>query len=121
MKAAGRLYEPVTYEGADHGFMRLGDGYFIINRANKAARDQAFARLVTLWRERRERAKLARNSAHWIASLTPLFALNTGFGNCCRRQGCAQSQRNGYRVVRTWSLCERLRHGEESCDGISGS
>jgi hypothetical protein len=51
MKAAGKLYEPVTYEGADHGFMRLGDGYFIINRANKAARDQAFARLVTLLRE----------------------------------------------------------------------
>ncbi len=51
MKAAGKFYDPVTYEGADHGFMRLGDGYFIINRANKAARDQAFARLVTLLRE----------------------------------------------------------------------
>jgi len=62
MKAAGRLYEPVTYEGADHGFMRLGDGYFIINRANKAARDQAFARLVTLWRERREGAKRTLDS-----------------------------------------------------------
>jgi len=24
MKAAGKFYEPVTYEGADHGFMRAG-------------------------------------------------------------------------------------------------
>ena len=23
MKAAGKLYDPVTYEGADHGFTRL--------------------------------------------------------------------------------------------------
>jgi carboxymethylenebutenolidase len=26
MKAAGKTYEPVTYEGATHGFMRAGDG-----------------------------------------------------------------------------------------------
>ncbi len=26
MKAAGKTYEPVTYEGAGHGFMRAGDG-----------------------------------------------------------------------------------------------
>src|SRR6185312_12222371 len=26
MKAAGKTYEPVTYEGAGHGFMRSGDG-----------------------------------------------------------------------------------------------
>ena len=25
MKAAGKTYEPVTYEGAGHGFMRAGD------------------------------------------------------------------------------------------------
>jgi carboxymethylenebutenolidase len=26
MKAAGKIYEPVTYEGATHGFMRAGEG-----------------------------------------------------------------------------------------------
>jgi carboxymethylenebutenolidase len=25
MKEAGKLYEPVTYEGAGHGFMRAGE------------------------------------------------------------------------------------------------
>jgi len=25
MKAAGKTYEPVTYEGAGHGFMRAGE------------------------------------------------------------------------------------------------
>jgi len=25
MKAAGKTYDPVTYDGAQHGFMRLGD------------------------------------------------------------------------------------------------
>lgn len=49
MKAAAKLYEPVTYEGADHGFMRLGEQVFT-NSANKKARKQAFTRLVTLLR-----------------------------------------------------------------------
>lgn len=43
MKANKKAYEPVTYEGAGHGFMRAGeapDG----SPANKKARDQAWAR-----------------------------------------------------------------------------
>jgi carboxymethylenebutenolidase len=51
MKAAGKFYDPVTYEGADHGFMRLGEGLGIGNTSNKAARDRAFARLAKLLRE----------------------------------------------------------------------
>ena len=51
MKAAGELYDPVTYEGADHGFMRLGDEFGTRSSANKAARNQAFTRLVRLLRE----------------------------------------------------------------------
>lgn len=46
MKAAGKQYEPVTYEGAGHGFMRAGeapDG----SAPNEKARTQAWAR----WRE----------------------------------------------------------------------
>jgi carboxymethylenebutenolidase len=48
MKTAGKIYEPVTYEGADHGFMRLGEEGGNSNPANKTARDQAFDRLVKL-------------------------------------------------------------------------
>ena len=47
MKAAGKTYEPVTYQGAGHGFMRAGEAPDA-NPANQAARQQAFARLVNL-------------------------------------------------------------------------
>jgi carboxymethylenebutenolidase len=46
MKAAGRTYEPVTYEGAGHGFMRAGEDPGDSNPANKTAREQGFERLV---------------------------------------------------------------------------
>src|ERR1700741_3503143 len=46
MKAAGKTYEPVTYEGAGHGFMRAGEDPTNTVPANKTARDEAFARLV---------------------------------------------------------------------------
>src|SRR5271154_2756889 len=48
MKAAGKTYEPVTYEGAGHGFMRAGEDPTNTVPANKTARDEAFARLVKL-------------------------------------------------------------------------
>lgn len=48
MKAAGKKYEPVTYDGAGHGFMRAGEDPTNTNPANKTARDQGFSRLVTL-------------------------------------------------------------------------
>lgn len=48
MKAAGKKYEPVTYDGAGHGFMRAGEDPTNTNPANKTAREQAFTRLVTL-------------------------------------------------------------------------
>jgi carboxymethylenebutenolidase len=51
MKAAGKFYEPVTYDGAGHGFMRAGEDPTNTNPANKAARDQGFARLVRLLHE----------------------------------------------------------------------
>lgn len=43
MKAAGKSYEPVTYEGAGHGFMRAGEEPNAA-AANKQARDQAWRR-----------------------------------------------------------------------------
>jgi carboxymethylenebutenolidase len=44
MKAAGKTYEPVTYEGAGHGFMRAGEDP-AGNAANKRAREEAWKRL----------------------------------------------------------------------------
>jgi carboxymethylenebutenolidase len=48
MKKAGKTYDPVTYEGAGHGFMRAGEDPGDKNPANKTAREQALARLVKL-------------------------------------------------------------------------
>jgi carboxymethylenebutenolidase len=48
MKAAGKAYEPVTYEGAGHGFMRAGEDPTNTVPGNKTAREQGFARLVKL-------------------------------------------------------------------------
>lgn len=48
MKAAGKRYEPVTYDGAGHGFMRAGEDPANTVPGNKTAREQAFGRLVKL-------------------------------------------------------------------------
>lgn len=48
MKAAGKKYEPVIYEGAGHGFMRAGEDPANATPANKLARTEGFARLVAL-------------------------------------------------------------------------
>ena len=45
MKAAGKVYEPVTYEGAGHGFMRGGQAPDA-KPGDKTAYDQGFERLV---------------------------------------------------------------------------
>jgi carboxymethylenebutenolidase len=47
MKAAGKTYEPVIYDGAGHGFMRAGEAPDA-NDANKKARDGAFQRTLEL-------------------------------------------------------------------------
>ena len=44
MKAAGKFYEPVTYAGAGHGFMRSGDDP-AGSAANKKAREDAWKRV----------------------------------------------------------------------------
>ena len=58
MKAAKKVYEPVTYEGAGHGFMRAGDtpapaatGDPKVRESyagNKKARDEAWTRWKAL-------------------------------------------------------------------------
>ena len=47
MKAAGKVYEPVVYDGAGHGFMRAGEAPDA-TAANSAARAEGFRRLVKL-------------------------------------------------------------------------
>jgi carboxymethylenebutenolidase len=47
MKAAGKTYEPVTYDGAGHGFMRAGEAPDA-SAANEAARAAGFRRMVGL-------------------------------------------------------------------------
>jgi carboxymethylenebutenolidase len=47
MKQLNKAYEPVTYAGAGHGFMRAGEDPNDKNAANKKARDDAWKR----WRD----------------------------------------------------------------------
>jgi len=52
MKAAGKKFEPVTYDGAGHGFMRAGeDPSPATTAANKEAREKGFARLLMLLKQ----------------------------------------------------------------------
>ncbi len=47
MKALGKTYEPVVYDGAGHGFMRAGEAPDA-NAPNTAARQAGFKRFVQL-------------------------------------------------------------------------
>jgi carboxymethylenebutenolidase len=47
MKKLGKTYEPVTYEGAGHGFMRAGEAPDA-SAANKQGREQAWQRVKGL-------------------------------------------------------------------------
>jgi carboxymethylenebutenolidase len=71
MKAAGKKYDPVTYDGAGHGFMRAGEAPDA-SPANKAARDQGFTRLVSLIKEMRSAptAALAPRSSNTLKAST---------------------------------------------------
>jgi carboxymethylenebutenolidase len=57
MKAAKKKYEPVTYEGAGHGFMRAGEDP-AGTPENKKAREEGFARLTKLLKEANVKAAL---------------------------------------------------------------
>jgi carboxymethylenebutenolidase len=48
MQKAGKTYDPVTYEGAGHGFMRAGEDPGNTNAANKTAHDQSWERWLKL-------------------------------------------------------------------------
>jgi carboxymethylenebutenolidase len=48
MKAAGKKYDPVTYDGAGHGFMRMGEDPENKVPANVTAHDQAWQRMLAV-------------------------------------------------------------------------
>jgi carboxymethylenebutenolidase len=48
MKGAGKKYDPVTYDGAGHGFMRAGEDPTNTVDANKKAREEAWQRWLVL-------------------------------------------------------------------------
>jgi carboxymethylenebutenolidase len=52
MKAAGKMYEPVIYKGAGHGFMRSGEpSNPAMREADKKARDEAWVRWKKLLKQ----------------------------------------------------------------------
>ena len=75
MKTAGKTYEPVTYDGAGHGFMRAGEDPGNKNPANTTARDQALARLVKLLKEMKPARSTPGPSAGHLSR--PSLAQNT--------------------------------------------
>jgi carboxymethylenebutenolidase len=48
MKALGKKYQPMTYEGAQHAFMRQGEMTTDTANPNRKARDEAWARWTKL-------------------------------------------------------------------------
>lgn len=51
MKEVNKRFDPVTYEGAGHGFMRAGEDPANTVEANKKARDEAWARWKDLLKQ----------------------------------------------------------------------
>ena len=62
MKAAGKKYDPVVYDGAGHGFMRAGEDP-AANPANKTARTDGFKRLIALLNQENAAAPAAGQGA----------------------------------------------------------
>ena len=62
MKAAGKFYEPVTYAGAGHGFMRAGQAPDA-SAANKKAWEDGFARMLKLLAENTAGKKMSMMSS----------------------------------------------------------
>ncbi|MGI4757360.1 MAG: dienelactone hydrolase family protein, partial [Janthinobacterium lividum] len=70
MKAAGKTYEPVTYDGAGHGFMRAGVDPTNTVEGNTKARQEGFARLTT------ELAKISKGPARAGKTTSKLYSPN---------------------------------------------
>ena len=66
MKAAGKTYDWVTYDGAGHGFMRAGEDPGNTNSGNVAARDRAMTRLLKLLGDLKSAPKASNSGSHPI-------------------------------------------------------
>ena len=64
MKAAGKSYEPITYDGAGHGFMRAGEDPGDTVPGNKTAREAGFARMVKLLKELKRASAAGVSAGH---------------------------------------------------------
>lgn len=62
MKAAGKKFEPVTYDGAGHGFMRAGEDPTNTVPGNKKAREEALTRMVSVLKEMKSAPKATNAS-----------------------------------------------------------
>jgi carboxymethylenebutenolidase len=82
MKAAGKSYEPVTYDGAGHGFMRAGEDPGNTVPGNTTAREQGFARLVKLLKEMKKNA-----SANMGGAPTVIAHKSSGKSAACHDAG----------------------------------
>ncbi len=63
MKAAGKKFDPVTYEGAGHGFMRAGEAPDATPE-NKTAREQALAKVLKLMKESTTTSVVTKRPVH---------------------------------------------------------
>ena len=86
MKAAGKFFEPVTYEGAGHGFMRAGQAPDA-SPENKKAFEEGFARWV-------------RECGSDEVGFWPGAARRTNTGVLCFAQDDERSWAGGKRVVK---------------------
>ncbi len=71
MKAAGKKFEPVTYDGAGHGFMRAGEDPTDKVPGNKTAREQGMSRLVKELNEMKGAAGGSSSSRRPAGALKP--------------------------------------------------
>jgi carboxymethylenebutenolidase len=85
MKAAGKKYDPVVYDGAGHGFMREGeDPSPDTTPANKKARAEAFTRLTTMLKQID-----AQTSSHLTPSASHLEAASLNATSVVAKQQVA--------------------------------
>lgn len=71
MKAAGKKFEPVTYDGAGHGFMRAGEDPTDKVPGNKTAREQGMSRLVKELNEMKSAASAGSSSRRPAGAVKP--------------------------------------------------
>ncbi len=82
MKAAGKIYEPVTYDGAGHGFMRAGQAPDA-KPADKAAYEQGTARLL------KEMAKASSGKGMALRRTAPARGRLVASGKSAKPTDCA--------------------------------